>query len=237
MVKVNLKTLDTQRQMDENALLDCGATGLFMDTKWSKGNFISMTELEQLILVYNVDSSRNSVGSITHEATLIMIHKGHREKVTFKICDLGKVNLIIGFTWLKKHNPEIDWSTGEIEFTQCPSECNMAKPEKKKAARKACTFKYKASVEEVNDEEDDEEQAFFEEGSCLLRKLEMGKTQLAPIQEELDPRHIYEIIDRRICSLEKKPEKTAAELVPPQYHVYLDVFEKKASERMPLCKP
>ena len=29
MVKVGLKTLDTQRQMDENALLDCGATGLF----------------------------------------------------------------------------------------------------------------------------------------------------------------------------------------------------------------
>ena len=37
--------------------------------------------------------------------------------------------------------------------------------------------------------------------------------------------------------MEKKPEKTAAELVLPQYHVYLDVFEKKASECMPLCKP
>ena len=93
MVKVGLKTLDTQRQMDENALLDCGATGLFMDTKWAKGNFISMTELEHPIHVYNVDGSQNSVGSITHEATLIMIHKGHREKVTFEICDLGKVNL------------------------------------------------------------------------------------------------------------------------------------------------
>ena len=57
MVKVDLKTLDIQRQMDEDALLDCGATGLFMDTKWAKGNFISMTELEYLILVYNVDGS------------------------------------------------------------------------------------------------------------------------------------------------------------------------------------
>ena len=71
----------------------------------------------------------------------------------------------------------------------------------------------------------------------MLRKLELDKIQLAPIQEELDPRHIYEMIDHRICSLEKKPEKTAVELVPPQYHVYLDVFEKKALERMPLHKP
>ena len=112
----------------------------------------------------------------------------------------------------------------------------MAKPEKKKAAHKACAFKYKALVEEV-DNEDDEERSFFEEGSHLLRKLETDKTQLAPIQEELDPWHIYEMIDCWICSLEKKPEKTAAELVPPQYHVYLDVFEKKASECMPLQKP
>ena len=37
--------------------------------------------------------------------------------------------------------------------------------------------------------------------------------------------------------MEKKPEKTAAELVLPQYHVYLDIFEKKASECMLLCKP
>ena len=60
MVKVGLKTLDKQRQMDENALLDCGATGLFMDTKWIKGNFISMTELEYPIHVYNVDGVRHS---------------------------------------------------------------------------------------------------------------------------------------------------------------------------------
>ena len=114
----------------------------------------------------------------------------------FEICDLGKVNLIIGCTWLKKHNPEINWNTGEIEFMQCPPECNMAKPEKKKAAHKAHAFKYKSSVEEVDDEEDDEERAFFEEGSHLLRKLEADKSQLASIQEELDPRYIYEMVDQ-----------------------------------------
>ena len=62
----------------------------------------------------------------------------------------------------------------------------------------------------------------------MLWKLETDKPQLASIQEELDLRHIYEMIDHHICSLEKKLEKTAAELVLPQYHVYLDIFEKKA---------
>ena len=239
MVKVGLKTLDTQWQMDETALLDCSATGLFRNTKFAKGNFISMTELEWPILVYNVDGTQNSRGSITHKATLMMSHKGHWEKITFEICDLGKVN-IIGHTWLIKHNPEIDWVSGEIEFTWCPPECNVAKSEKKKATqkkRKAQDFTYLLSMEEDEDDEEKKDYLYFEEASQLLRKLEADEPQLASIQDEKDPRHIYELIDHWIRSLEKKPEKIAAELVPSQYHCYLDVFEKKASECMPVHKP
>ena len=87
-----------------------------------------------------MDGSWNSVGSITHKATLIIIYKGHREKVTFEICDLEKVNLIIGYTWLKKHNPEIDWNTREIKFMRCLMECNMAKPEKKENCTQGSCF-------------------------------------------------------------------------------------------------
>ena len=37
-----------------------------------------------------------------------------------------KSNLIIGYTWLHKHNPEINWETGKVEMTRCPRECNVA---------------------------------------------------------------------------------------------------------------
>ena len=117
MVNVGLRTKDTGRMYDEKALLDCGATGQFMDKKFAIGNNIAMRQLPAPIQVYNVDGTLNIGGSITHEATLTMIHKGHKEDVTFEICDLGKVNLIIGFTWLQKHNPEINWLTGEITFS------------------------------------------------------------------------------------------------------------------------
>jgi len=32
-------------------------------------------------------------------------------------------------------------------------------------------------------------------------------------------------------------KKTDEEMVPPQFHAYLDVFKKTPSERLPLCKP
>jgi len=46
-------------------------------------------------------------------------------------CDLGKYNLIIGYTWLHKHNPEINWETGKVEMTRCPRECNVAERRQK----------------------------------------------------------------------------------------------------------
>ena len=76
-------------------------------------------------------------------------------------------------------------------------------------------FKYKALVKEVDEEaeekecEDDEEM----EDDIYLRVLE----------------HIQEV--------EKKVEKkTDEEMVPPQFHVYLDIFKKALSECLPLCK-
>ena len=42
MVKVGLQTMDTHQLMDVNALLDSGATGMFMYKKFAKGNNISI---------------------------------------------------------------------------------------------------------------------------------------------------------------------------------------------------
>jgi len=161
MINVGLHTMDTHRMVDVKALLDSGATGMFIDKKFAEGNGITMRPLNKPIRVYNVDGTLNQGGSITHEVTLMMSHKGHKEKAVFEVCDLGKSTVIIGYTWLQKHNPMIDWKTGDIKFTRCPRECNITI--KKCKQKKASAFKYKASVEEVDEEaeekeyEDDEE--------------------------------------------------------------------------------
>ena len=87
--------MDTHRLMDVNALLNSGTTSMFMDKKFAEGNNISMRLLDCPTRVYNVDRTLNHGGSVTHEATLMMSHKGHKEKATFEVCDLGKCPLII----------------------------------------------------------------------------------------------------------------------------------------------
>jgi hypothetical protein len=40
------------------------------------------------------------------------------------ITDTGKSNMIIGYNWLRKHNPEINWEKGELKFSRCPLPAN-----------------------------------------------------------------------------------------------------------------
>ena len=207
MVNVGLCTKDTGHMYDEKALLDCSATGQFMDKKFAIGNNIAMRQLPVPICVYNVDGTLNIGGSITHEATLTMTHKGHKEDVTFEICNLGKVNLIIGFTWLQKHNPEINWLTGEITFSRCPKECGMRAPQKVKR------FGYQPSFEEESeDAEHLEEFNYITDALKTIRRLTPDKTSLE--EESYDNEYILELINRKVRSLQTKPEKKASEMVP-----------------------
>jgi Retroviral aspartyl protease len=156
-LKVGLKTVDTHAIADVNALLDCGATDLFINRAFVQKKDIHMHTLQDLITVYNIDDTVNRGWSIMEEVTLIMSHQGHKERAVFEVCDLGKNNLIIGFTWLKKHNPEIDWRTREVGITRCPRECNVfarqLKKEKKVKREKNSTQKYSVMMEEVPDED------------------------------------------------------------------------------------
>src|SRR5258707_13466743 len=59
--------------------------------------------------------------------------QGHVEHAEFAVTGLGKKNLIVGESWLKAHNPEIDWQTGEIKFSRCPHRCDIRVQEEKRS--------------------------------------------------------------------------------------------------------
>ena len=40
--------------------------------------------------------------------------------MTFCVTGLGKQKLILRHSWLRKHNPEIDWNTGKVQMSWCP---------------------------------------------------------------------------------------------------------------------
>jgi hypothetical protein len=43
----------------------------------------------------------------------------YEEIINFDMIKLGKYKIVLGIPWLSKHNPEINWKTNKIQFTQC----------------------------------------------------------------------------------------------------------------------
>jgi hypothetical protein len=113
--------------MKMKALLDSRANAIYIDKAYAQKMKLPLILLADPIPVYNIDGTQNAAGSITHCAKIIIQFQEHRERVTAEVTDLGKNQMILGYTWLSHHNPEIDWTTGIIQMTRCPWTCQTLK--------------------------------------------------------------------------------------------------------------
>jgi len=95
-MKVGLEKLESHEGVVVKALLDSGATGLFMDTAFAKEKGFRMEKMKKPLLVKNMDRSVNIGGAITHQVECNMFFKGHIERVRMDVCNLGKTKVILG---------------------------------------------------------------------------------------------------------------------------------------------
>jgi hypothetical protein len=122
-LKVELQTTDTREVLATNALLDCGATSLFIDTEYVKRKRLTVRNLARPIPVYNVNGTFNEAGAISGIVDVVLQYKGHTERAQFAVTGLGKQDLILGYTWLHEHNLEVDWQTNTVKMSRCPAKC------------------------------------------------------------------------------------------------------------------
>jgi len=76
-MKVGLKKLENHEGVAVRALLDSGATGLFIDTTFAQEKGFKMEKLKKPLLVRNIDGTVNARGAITHQVECNMFFKGH----------------------------------------------------------------------------------------------------------------------------------------------------------------
>ena len=111
-IKVEIETTNTVEKRSITALIDSGATGEFIDRQYARSCQLNLMKLTQPIPVYNIDGSPNEAGLIMEVVSLLLCYKNHLEWTTFCVTNLGKQKLLLGHSWLHKHNPEIDWAKG-----------------------------------------------------------------------------------------------------------------------------
>jgi len=123
LLPVEIGTTDTSELHSVKALLDCGATGSFIGRDFVRSKGMNTRTLSRNIPVFNVDGSPNEAGQISEVVDVVLRYKTHSERMLLAVSGLGKQNLILGYDWLKDHNPKIDWEKGEVEMTCCPLRC------------------------------------------------------------------------------------------------------------------
>jgi len=123
LLPVEIGTTDTSKLHSVKALLDCGATGSLIDRDFVCSKGMNTQTLSYNIPVFNVNGSPNEAGQISEVVDVVLRYKTHSERMLLAVSGLGKQNLILGYDWLKDHNPKINWEKGEVEMTHCPLRC------------------------------------------------------------------------------------------------------------------
>ena len=120
---MEIGTTDTSELHSVKALLDSRATGSFIDRDFVRLKGINTWTLSRNILVFNVDGFPNEAGQISEVVDVLLCYKTHSERMLLAVSGLRKQSLILGYNWLKDHNPKINWEKGEIKMTRCPLQC------------------------------------------------------------------------------------------------------------------
>jgi hypothetical protein len=184
---VNVIIKGINKSICSPAMIDSGATALFVSKCFVQCHYIICSPLPNTIVLHNINGSKNKAGLLIHFACLILMIGSWNEPTNFLITNLGPEDIILRLPWLKKVNPIIDWDSGEMEIPNSPEQFTPLSPYILEANRSECRAWIKAGI--ITD-------TFDENWVCAGYTL---STELA------------------IKASEGKVKKTFEELIPKEY--------------------
>ena len=202
MVKIRLKQEEEEERVVTEALLDSGTTELVISKEFARRHKFRRTKLERPVYVRNIDSTLNYAGLIVDTVEVEIFFKEHKKRISIDVIGEQKWSMILDMSWLRHHNPEIDWKTGEVKMTRCSEECR-----KKWKVEKQTKPGWKKQEER---EEKREGRIVIEEVKMIERVVKEKKEE----EEEIEIRAIEEMVPRRFYKYLKVFEKKDSEKMP-----------------------
>ncbi|GLB43475.1 putative retrotransposable element tf2 155 kda protein type 1-like [Lyophyllum shimeji] len=231
---VEVETTDTQEILGLKALLDSGASGLFLHIRFVCEHGITTWTLSRPIPVKNVDGTANAAGAITEVVDLVLRYNGHSERVVFAVTDLGEQDMILGYTWLKEHNPEIDWAAGTVSMSRCPARCQTCREEvkverkarnKTRAAIRAC----RSSGVPAPEPELDDIPELYPDPDCEDDPPPEANPETDPVPDSREA----DTMEEAEAFARNSAPKDFRDAVPDYLHDFEDVFSKAAFDELP----
>jgi len=112
-----------RKKVQTEALVDLGTTTNFIDRVVMENNNLVTYKLANPYCVINMDGTPNKAGYITEYVQAYVEIGSYKTTQHLFVTNLGNKEMIIGYLYLYKHNPNIDWQKGQWEFTRCLDTC------------------------------------------------------------------------------------------------------------------
>jgi hypothetical protein len=107
-------------------MIDSGATSVgFIDETYAKTRHLNLRKLDRPRGLRGFDGKPSIHGAITHYALAKLRISEHLEYARLFVTPLKHYDVILGYEWLKRHDPSISWVKETLKFhtTYCRSHC------------------------------------------------------------------------------------------------------------------
>ena len=190
----------------------------------------------------NVDGTENKKGKITSFVDLKLTINGQTNTTRLLVTGLGKQRIILGFPWLNKRNPNIDWKTGKFEWRRRPLKIkryhDSSHPLSRAKTLTQETIKQILRKPTIVEEPDQDERL-----NHTLNPASHEDILLAYIEEVERPNETW-INAKTSSSIEfhlkhdaKKENVPLKQQIPEVFHKFLDVFDETKADRFPEPRP
>jgi hypothetical protein len=202
-------------------MVDCGATSQFIDQDFALKNGLKLRRKAVPEVLTVVDGRTSVAGDLIHEVTIQLLIDQHLENVVFQVTKLGSVPLILGKTWLRRHNPVIDWANNTVNFRSawCQAHCLPHRHEAPEPSR-ATSATPAASSFSIS--------MISAAGYSLAVKQRHSVSFVATIRD-LFPEDDDDDVPRD----SKHDLEELRKLIPAEYHDHLLLFTKKEADKLP----
>ncbi|KAK3526426.1 hypothetical protein QTP70_025456 [Hemibagrus guttatus] len=115
-LSIPVSLLFSDRCVRVPALIDSGAAVNLIDRALVEELGISTSPCVPSLRITAIDSQPIGEGYLRHQTELLGFQVGlfHHERLTFYVTSSPANPVILGFPWLRRHDPQISWRTGEL---------------------------------------------------------------------------------------------------------------------------
>ena len=265
-IVIHIQLLFNNTKVKTHAMIDSGATSCFIDIGFAKKHNIALTPKEIPHALEVIDGRPVISGPVTHETPSIQLQiDQHLEKITFDATQLGHYPVVLGISWLKRHDPSIVWSRDQLTFNSkfCSQNCLQSSVSHvfserpvlsslqtaDRLAAESCDVASASSTsarspDAAQPHPTSEEQ--YNLGSQSVSTPRISRVNFAALRRaakkgqlytlELRPSD-YQPNHRISATLSANQPTQVTQLVPSEYHDLLDAFSKKKADALPSHRP